>query len=404
MKRNFKLFFKRSLHTASIVLGLSATALAHATTGIFQDQGGAVFNVKAYGAVGNGTTFDSASIQSAIDAATTAGGGIVYFPVGTYLIDATLQLKRSDMVSLVGSGMASQLRFTAALGIDLPAVAQRPEWQFHSGSISNMKLVCASTPRGTAVRMTDIIAAPKLDDLFVSDCNVGFDLSNQKAWTERLVVEHVTDDRNKHLFHFNNNPSSAFNSYGYGIYNGIYINKVGDQDVFYLTGGAYLYHSSFVIKGNFGDAGGSIFNVQGSSGQPCPGAAYNTFDIAVEGLPGYDVVRAAGNGCSGGPTGNPLVGGTGTVSAIHSNTGTSSWIRALASVPFRAGALTTTAASSDSLPVPSGITPDSVCFAQPANATAAQIVNGTYVSGTNWGVVTVTHPAVAGATFQIWCQ
>lgn len=45
-----------------------------------------VYNVKLYGAVGNGTTDDTAAIQSAIDAADAANGGTVYFPNGTYKI------------------------------------------------------------------------------------------------------------------------------------------------------------------------------------------------------------------------------------------------------------------------------------------------------------------------------
>jgi hypothetical protein len=48
------------------------------------DKGEIVFDVKAYGAVGNGSTDDTAAIQSAIDAANTAGGGVVWFPKGTY--------------------------------------------------------------------------------------------------------------------------------------------------------------------------------------------------------------------------------------------------------------------------------------------------------------------------------
>jgi len=53
---------------------------------------GEIFNVKDYGAVGDGTTFDMEAIQSAIDACYTAGGGTVYFPNGTFLT-ATLLLK-----------------------------------------------------------------------------------------------------------------------------------------------------------------------------------------------------------------------------------------------------------------------------------------------------------------------
>ncbi len=38
-----------------------------------------------YGAVGDGVTDDTDAIQAALDVANTAGGGIVFFPVGTYL-------------------------------------------------------------------------------------------------------------------------------------------------------------------------------------------------------------------------------------------------------------------------------------------------------------------------------
>jgi len=43
------------------------------------------FNVKDYGAVGNGTTLDSPAVNAAIAAAGAAGGGTVTFPPGTYL-------------------------------------------------------------------------------------------------------------------------------------------------------------------------------------------------------------------------------------------------------------------------------------------------------------------------------
>lgn len=60
------------------------------------------YNVKdpLYGAVGDGSTDDDAAIQAAITAAATAGGGIVFFPEGTYKI--TTKLTVGLGVSLVG--------------------------------------------------------------------------------------------------------------------------------------------------------------------------------------------------------------------------------------------------------------------------------------------------------------
>jgi hypothetical protein len=45
-----------------------------------------MFNVRDYGATGDGTTDDTDGIQSAIVEAGKVGGGVVYFPSGTYLI------------------------------------------------------------------------------------------------------------------------------------------------------------------------------------------------------------------------------------------------------------------------------------------------------------------------------
>ncbi len=49
------------------------------------------FNVKSYGATGDGTTDDTTAIQDTIDAAETAGGGVVFFPAGIYVVGGALQ-------------------------------------------------------------------------------------------------------------------------------------------------------------------------------------------------------------------------------------------------------------------------------------------------------------------------
>lgn len=59
-----------------------------------------VFNVKDFGATGDGLTDDAAAIQAAVTACHNDGGGIVRFPVGDYLVETTIATK--DTVMLVG--------------------------------------------------------------------------------------------------------------------------------------------------------------------------------------------------------------------------------------------------------------------------------------------------------------
>jgi hypothetical protein len=70
-----------------------------AIPGPILDKGGQEFNVKAYGAVGDGVTNDTAAFNSALTALTTAGGGVCLVPKGTYIISA------SGITSHVKSGV-----------------------------------------------------------------------------------------------------------------------------------------------------------------------------------------------------------------------------------------------------------------------------------------------------------
>jgi parallel beta-helix repeat protein len=58
----------------------------------FRMIAGQSFNVKDYGAIGDGVANDASAIQAAINAADAAGGGTVYFPSGDYKTDAQVTL------------------------------------------------------------------------------------------------------------------------------------------------------------------------------------------------------------------------------------------------------------------------------------------------------------------------
>lgn len=63
-----------------------------------------VFNVKSYGAVGDGVTADDAAIAAARDAAIAAGGGVVFFPPGQYRMTATFNVNAATGVVFRGAG------------------------------------------------------------------------------------------------------------------------------------------------------------------------------------------------------------------------------------------------------------------------------------------------------------
>ncbi|HBT65533.1 MAG TPA: hypothetical protein DEB10_12835 [Ruminococcaceae bacterium] len=69
------------------------------------DQKMSYFNVRDYGAKGNGSSNDSTAIQNAINAAKNADGGIVYIPSGLYLMTSGVNIPMG--VSLRGQPAAT---------------------------------------------------------------------------------------------------------------------------------------------------------------------------------------------------------------------------------------------------------------------------------------------------------
>ena len=67
------------------------------------------YDVKDFGATGNGVTDDSAAIQAAINCCSANGGGMVYMPSGTYLVGmgTNTAINMASNVSLVGSGIGA---------------------------------------------------------------------------------------------------------------------------------------------------------------------------------------------------------------------------------------------------------------------------------------------------------
>jgi hypothetical protein len=71
-----------------------------------------VFNVKNFGATGNGSTDDTTALKAAYASLVAAGGGTLYFPIGTYCISSALQwgnggpalVSVPQIISVIGQG------------------------------------------------------------------------------------------------------------------------------------------------------------------------------------------------------------------------------------------------------------------------------------------------------------
>ena len=76
----------------AIVISAAASSVAITLTTSSQNRAGYFFNVRAFGAKGDGKQLDTASINKTIEAAAAAGGGTVFFPAGDYL-STSIRLK-----------------------------------------------------------------------------------------------------------------------------------------------------------------------------------------------------------------------------------------------------------------------------------------------------------------------
>jgi len=75
-----------------------------------------VYDVKDYGAKGDGVANDTTSIQAAIDAASAAGGGEVFIPRGLYIISSRINLRSRVSVRGVGHGNNGSANLAASAG------------------------------------------------------------------------------------------------------------------------------------------------------------------------------------------------------------------------------------------------------------------------------------------------
>jgi len=101
--------------TTATVGRLATLAVALAVTSGVASPPAHSFDVRQYGAVGDGRTMDTAALQKAIDAAAAAGGGTVVLSPGTYLsgsldLKSHVTLRLEAQATLLGSAHRTDYR------------------------------------------------------------------------------------------------------------------------------------------------------------------------------------------------------------------------------------------------------------------------------------------------------
>jgi len=148
-------------------------------------------SVKDFGAVGDGSTDDTLAIQAAIDSVqSSAYGGAVYLPAGTYKITTALNIT-SKKVSMFGAGGSSSvISALSCNGINFTSASYDNGTSFFedfglvgaAGSSPNFAAVESILPPG-GVTGTDSRDGLYFSRLNIRDWNQGFIISDTWEWS-----------------------------------------------------------------------------------------------------------------------------------------------------------------------------------------------------------------------------
>lgn len=235
--------------------------------GAFLDKGNEVFNLKAYGVVGDGTTDDTTNAQAAYAAITAAGGGIALWPKPTSYYKLTAPIVVTSNTQSIGVVPATDIR-----GSGSPSLG---------GGVFNVSgsNIVFKNLKITASGATTMITSYGHDNLLIRDCeftgtsNTGFpgaiffDGSDAAgSFTDSFIENNRFHDIPSlspiHLY-----PKSGH------IVDGIYIrgNKFDT-----VLGPAINLDAYDIIKNVEVTAGNSFVDVQGGGTVTTPGVALST--------------------------------------------------------------------------------------------------------------------------------
>jgi parallel beta-helix repeat protein len=194
-------------------------------------------------AAGAGTTEDAATVQAAIAAASKAGGGVVYFPTGTYRIGGTAGVRMNSNVVLTGDGPGKSI---LQYGYNwTTSAAPAYLWAINASqtTLTGLEGLTIQNLNPNAVEDSGILfgyPGGGADRVFVVNCNLA--LGNDAGLTASQCT---------HLLVANNTIQSTSIHYGPVNFAGAMYASILNNSVSYRNGRLQLsFASNMVVEGN----------------------------------------------------------------------------------------------------------------------------------------------------------
>jgi len=191
-----------------------------------------VFNVMAYGAVGDGVADDTAAIQAAIADKEAALGGILFFPSGNFKVSSSIDFGKYGITqgsgwsqnnftstttspgTYIRSTVAAGNAFTLGSGTTLNNIAHRLCDLALVQASATVSSVQSNTATGLNLNAPGTYTSLVIDNVFLAGWNIAFDPRNAEELTTNNLVMFYNNTGQLHVVGSGN--SQITNSQFYG--------------------------------------------------------------------------------------------------------------------------------------------------------------------------------------------
>jgi Pectate lyase superfamily protein len=167
------------------------------------DWGGQVYNVKAFGAKGNGIADDTQAFKSVVASLPLdAWGqpyGIIYIPDGVYKITSTIAIHSQSVILQGQNQYHSILDDHISSGFTVEFTPLHPIYSDTSGGLRDLTIQLNGSSGNSGVRTLDFAGGFTMEHVNINQVNsattgdgsVGWRAENSAAQTERSILDHV---------------------------------------------------------------------------------------------------------------------------------------------------------------------------------------------------------------------